>query len=255
ETRHAAQMQAALDRIGFSLQAVARGYISVPRVLISSLPPDIEQLDAMDGRKTLFLRLMLPVVLYVNEQIGIERQALLDVRKKLASGQTLSADEVQQILTLADRYDQPDADLDALLVKVDLVPPSLALAQAIEESGWGTSRIARSSNALFGQFSQDAQGGWDYRNFATLTDAVTSYAHNLNTHRAYRELRQMRASMRRRQGEIEAWDLAATLKGYSERGSEYVETVRSIMRDNRLEDFDAARLNHLRAATIVAQAD
>ncbi len=176
-------------------------------------------------------------------------------RAKMAGGTPLSADEVQWVLALADAYDQPDAEIDALLKKVDVVPPSMALAQAIEESGWGTSRIARQNNAVFGQFGQVASGDWDYRNFASLTEAVASYARNLNTHRAYREFRQARARMRAHDGELDAWELASSLHRYSERGDDYVQSLRSIMRDNRLEAFDTARLNRRRVATIVASLD
>lgn len=158
ETRNALLLQAALDRIGFDLDAVAQGYISVPRILLASLPPDLDRLDGLDARKALFVRALLPVILYVNDQIGADRQMLLGIHNKLARGDTLAAEEVQWVLSLADTYDQADADVDALLKKVDVIPPSLALAQAVEESGWGTSRIAREQNALFGQFGQGAAG-------------------------------------------------------------------------------------------------
>ena len=209
----------------------------------------------MDARKTLFLRLLLPMVLQVNEQIGADRQRLLHLSAKMAAGTPLAAAEVGWLLALADAYDQPDADPNALLRKVDVIPPSMALAQAIEESGWGTSRIARQSNALFGQFGQLGAGDWDYRKFASLGDAVSAYARNLNTHRAYREFREMRARMRRNTGEIDAWALVSTLHRYSERGDGYVQALRSIMRDNGLEAFDTARLNGNRVATILASND
>jgi len=252
ETKDAQLMLAALDRIGFDLEAVSKGYISVPRLLVSSLPPDLDRLDAMDARKTLFLRLMLPAVLSVNEQIGADRQRLLKIKGDLVAGVQMSADDVQWVLGLADSYDQPDADVDALLRKVDVVPPSLALAQAIEESGWGTSRIARLQNALFGQFGEEASGDWDYKSFGSLYEAVESYMRNLNTHRAYREFRQARAKMRSQQGEIDGWELAHTLHRYSERGDDYVRGLHSIMRDNNLEAFDFARLNTRRIAAVVA---
>lgn len=252
ETRSAQSLQAAFDRIGFNLDAVSQGYSSVPRVLLASLPPDLDRLDSMDARKALFLRALLPVILHVNDQIGSDRQRLLAVRGKMARGETLLAEEVEWVLTLADSYDQPDADVDALLKKVDVIPPALALAQAIEESGWGTSRIAREQNALYGQFGQDASGDWDYRNFTSLTEAVTSYAHNLNTHRAYREFRQARARMRSQKGEIDSVELASMLHRYSERGGDYVGTLLSIIRVNGLEAFDAARLNLNVVATILA---
>ncbi|MTJ84417.1 MAG: hypothetical protein F8N37_25810 [Telmatospirillum sp.] len=252
ETRDAQKLSAAFDRIGFDLDAVSQGYISVPRVLLASLPPNLDRLDAMDGRRVLFLRTLLPVVLHVNAEIGADRDRLLQIRARMARGERLSSEEVQWILALADAYDEPGADVDMLLRKVDVIPPSLALAQAIEESGWGTSRIAREQNAIFGQFGQDASGDWDYRNFSSLTEAVAAYAHNLNTHRAYREFRQARARMRTQKGEIDAVDLAATLHRYSERGDDYVSSLRSIIRANALEAFDAARLNLRSVATIVA---
>jgi Bax protein len=252
ETRDAVKLQAAFDRIGFDLDAVAQGYISVPRVLLASLPPDLDRLDAMDARRVLFLRALLPVVLHVNDQIGADRQRLLTIRASMSRGETLSAEDVQWILSLADAYDQPDDDIDALLKKVDVIPPSLALAQAIEESGWGTSRIAREQNAIFGQFGQGVAGDWDYRNFASLSEAVASYARNLNTHRAYREFRQARARMRAARGDIDSVDLAGALHHYSERGDDYVSTLRSIIRANALESFDAARLNLRSVATILA---
>jgi Bax protein len=252
ETRNALKLQAAFDRIGFDLDAVSQGYISVPRILLASLPPDLDRLDAVDSRRVLFLRTLLPVILHVNDQIGADRQKLLVIRARMNRGETLSAEDVQWTLSVADAYDQPDDDVDALLKKVDVIPPSLALAQAIEESGWGTSRIAREQNAIFGQFGQGADGDWDYRNFASLSEAVASYARNLNTHRAYREFRQARARMRASKGEIDAVDLAGTLHRYSERGDDYVTTLRAIIRANALEAFDAARLNLRSVATILA---
>lgn len=252
ETRNASRLMAAFDRIGYDLNAVAAGYISVPRVLLASLPPDIDDIDGLDARKALFLRTMLPVVLNVNDKIGADRARLLKVRETVNSGAALSPEDVQWVMSLADAYDQADADLDALVKKVDVIPPSLALAQAIQESGWGTSRIAREQNALFGQFGEDESGQYSYRNFSSLNEAVESYARNLNTHRAYREFRQARARMRLKAGGIDGFQLAATLHRYSERGGEYVDSLRSIMNANGLDAFDGARLNVRTVATIVA---
>lgn len=255
ETRNAGQLQAAFDRIGFDLDSVAAGYISVPRLLLASLPADLDSIDAPDARKGLFLRTLLPVVLEVNARIGRDRSRLIDIRRQVNAGQSLSAEDVQWVMSLADAYDEPDANLDNLVRKVDVIPPSITLAQAIEESGWGTSRLARSQNALFGQFGQDETGQWDYKDFTTLTEAVDSYAHNLNTHRAYKEFRQARAQMRKSRGELDSSTLAGTLHRYSERGDDYVQAIRSIMRANGLEAFDGARLNTRSVATIVASND
>lgn len=254
ETKDALLLQAAFDRIGFDLDAVAAGYISVPRVVLTALPANLERIGAIDERKAVFLRTLLPVVLEVNMRLSEDRARLLALKDKLGRNIRLSGDDVGWVMALADRYDETGSDIDALVRKVDAVPVSLALAQAIEESGWGMSRIARGQNALFGQFGQeDDDQEPRYRRFATLTETVEAYAHNLNTHRAYREFRALRARMRGKTGEIDAQELAGTLHRYSERRGEYVQSLRSIMRDNTLLAFDGARLAARRASSAVIE--
>lgn len=252
ETRHARSLKKALDRIGFDLDAVAAGYISVPCVLLASLPPDLDSLSDTQ-RRSLFLRVLLPVVLAVNDHIGNDRIRLMGIRTKIANGDIIGAEDVRWIVEIADTYDHPNDDLNGLLRKIDVIPPSLALAQAIEETGWGTSRIARRQNALFGQFGQAADGGWDYRDFNTLTEAVESYMHNLNTHWAYRDFRYARSKMRKTGEDLDAQKLAETLHHYSETGNDYVQALQSIIVTNELQVFDAARLNGRTTTTIIAQ--
>jgi Bax protein len=154
----------------------------------------------------------------------------------------------------AERYGSKSADPADLLTHVDIVPPSLAIAQAAEESGWGTSRFAREGNALFGQRAYKAHRkgivpverpegtSFRVRAFDHLIDGVKSYMHNLNSHPAYRDFREARAKMRAEEGNIDGYDLAGALLRYSERGVAYVKTIRVIMRSNTLRAFDGARL-------------
>ena len=239
EAKSVQALNAAFDRIGFDLGLVAAGDRAVPRIILDTLPKDIHEVQTSNERKALFLRAFLPIVLAVNDRILEERSKLGILRDKVMEGASLTGDDVLWLLQLSEAYDQPDADLDALVKKVDIVPNSLALAQAIVESGWGTSRIAREMNALYGQFGD----GWGYRSFSDLFGAVEAYARNLNTHRAYREFRNNRAAMRATEDGMDASKLAGTLHRYSERGQAYVRAIRSIMRDNRLSNYDEARLN------------
>ncbi|GHU05867.1 hypothetical protein FACS1894205_6480 [Alphaproteobacteria bacterium] len=239
EIKSAQALNAAFDRIGFDLGLVAVGDRAVPRIILDALPKDIHEVQTSNERKALFLRALLPIVLDVNDRILEERTKLGVLRTKVIEGASLTGDDVLWLLQLSEAYDQPDADLDALVKKVDIVPNSLALAQAIEESGWGTSRIAREMNALYGQVSD----GWGYRSFSDLFGAVEAYARNLNTHRAYREFRSNRAAMRATEDGMDASELAGTLHRYSERGQAYVRAIRRIMRDNQLSNYDEARLN------------
>jgi uncharacterized FlgJ-related protein len=136
---------------------------------------------------------------------------------------------------------------------VDTIPPSLSLAQAAEESSWGTSRFAIQGNALFGQWDFSGKGmkpknqrkelgNYGIARFDTPQQSIEAYILNLNTHRAYKKLRDKRASMRENNIKPTGWELAKTLDKYSERGIHYIESLHSIMRYNKLIPADDAYL-------------
>jgi Bax protein len=144
---------------------------------------------------------------------------------------------------------------------VDVVPPSLALAQAAEESGWGTSRFASVGNSLFGQrvwkrgagmtpAERDTRARFEVRKFAKLESSVAAYIHNLNSHAAYRGFRDERAAMRDARRPRHGEALVVHLERYSERGTDYVESLRTIIRDNNFGRFDSARLRADTATTV-----
>jgi uncharacterized FlgJ-related protein len=143
--------------------------------------------------------------------------------------------------------------LEELLNRVDIMPPSLAMAQTAEESGWGTSRFADQGNAMFGQWAwgdkaikpeQQRAGKGDYgiAAFDSPQDSVIGYMMNINTHRAYAPLREKRAQMRAKGQTPTGLALAPTLLNYSERGQHYVDTLNSIMSYNKLAAIDDAYL-------------
>ena len=91
---------------------------------------------------------------------------------------------------------------------MDIVPVSLAIAQARKETGWGTSRFAIEGNALFGQWTWSGEGikpaGVDPEDsnhkvmkFKVLKASVRAYQRNLNTHGSYRQFRICKSNMRR----------------------------------------------------------
>jgi Bax protein len=132
------------------------------------------------------------------------------------------------------------------------VPPSMAIAQGGVESGWGTSFAARTGNALFGQIQvvgrHSVDVPWKPGNgmpqpFSSVGEATEAYITNLNTHPAYAGFRTARAAARERGEELAGYRLVGTLLRYSERGLEYVQFVRQIMRENDLHDFDRAKLS------------
>ena len=136
------------------------------------------------------------------------------------------------------------------------------MAQAAEESGWGTSRFAAEGNALFGQWAWSGQrirpaqqrgqlGDYGIAAFEAPLQSVVAYVRNLNTHAAYAQLRARRAELLESGSSVSGWVLAETLTRYSERGQEYVDTLHTIMRVNRLEATDEAYLNGGRSIFLV----
>jgi Bax protein len=247
--------------IGYRLEDVRAGSETVPRVFVKAIPRDIRQMNSVDRRKAVFIKTMLPLILRVNEELRHVRSRIRDLADRLNEGGVLTEAERNWLDTQFALHAVSSGKIDVLLRRVDVIPPSLALAQAAEESGWGTSRFALDGHALFGQRAHPEgrgivpaahaeDGGIKVKAFDALMDGVRSYARNLNTHNAYRDFRKLRASMRgKARGPLgfNSMRLAETLERYSERGAAYVETIQSIIRVNNLRQFDGARLSDNRA--------
>jgi len=245
--------------LDYDLDSVIDGSADVPRLFLASLPGDLGQIRETDVRKTTFLKTVLPLVLQVNEQIRADRRRLWSVRYRVRNGQPIDAIDRLWLVVTSEHYGVENGDLDTLAMRVDIVPPSLALAQAAEESGWGTSRFVREGNAMFGQWTYAEQQAMTprqrdegkrhkVRKFNNLLESVQAYARNLNTHRAYAAFRDARASMRRGGRPIDGTALAGYLNRYSERGDAYVGTIRTIIRVNDLGRLDDARLKAHRSS-------
>ena len=225
----------------------------VRRVLPASLPSGFSEISVPAKRKVQFISLVLPLILHVNETIAALREQLVDMRDREAAGSPLSDGERSWLGSVAERYGVEPVDYGELLKSVDIIPPSLAIAQSAEESGWGTSRFARAGNALFGQRTykpgahdmvpeKRADGAtFRVRSYNSLLNSVFSYAHNLNSHEAYGAFRDARARLRHAGRRIDGKALVGTLSRYSERGEAYIETIRRIMRIDDLGLFDRVR--------------
>lgn len=230
---------------------------SVPRIAVAQLPRDWTAIRSSDRRKTLFLRILLPLVLAENERIRAERRLVLEA---IAQG-TISIPGSAHRLRVEElaRYYRVRADLHTpagqhtLLERLDVVPVAVALAQAAAESGWGSSRIARAANNIFGHMTEDPSKGialapvdgtvQHARRFDSLRDAVRAYVDNINTGKVYRPLRRLRAIHRHQNPHLDAVALAGELNGYSSRGADYVADVRILMRQNRLDHLRRVELS------------
>ena len=244
------EMAGAFRDVSYTLTDVRLGD-PVPPIKVERVPDDLVNRDGGE-RKSLFISALLPVILEVNQRVLAEREQLVYLRDKIANDVGLSPIERIWLEQLADRYDTPVEKLDELVKRVDIVPPSMAIAQSGVESGWGTSFAARNGNALFGQIQSAGQhavsvswkpGAGMPQPFANVGEAAEAYVANLNTHPAYAAFRHERAAMRERGETPDGYKLIGQLLRYSERGLGYVQFVRQVMREDQLMDFDNAKLS------------
>lgn len=139
--------------------------------------------------------------------------------------------------------------LTLLRKRLDVIPPSLIMAQAANESAWGTSRFATEGNNLFGQWcftkgcglvptARGEDATHEVASFSSPYRSVRAYIQNLNRHPTYQQLRELRHSDRNDNEALSGLELAGGLLGYSERGEDYVKEIRSMIRYNNLEFYD-----------------
>ena len=257
---------AGFESFGYDLDQVRSAARPVPRLYLEALPHDLAGVSPVNKKKRLFVQAVLPIILRVNEEITTARWRVERLEDKLLQEGALTAADREWLVDAAEHYGAASFDVPGLLKRMDTVPPSLALAQAAEETGWGTSRFVREGNALFGQYTykgamgmvperRDTDRRHRVRSHDNLLDAVRAYVHNLNTHWAYEDFRDRRALLRKAGWPIDGYDLAGELGQYSERRAAYVESIRAIMRQNRLEDFDGARLNNRQWTALIGLPD
>ena len=216
--------------------------------------PDFTKIVNVHDKKRQFLDYMQSFLDAENQEIIILRSRLLEIRENIERG-TPSIKETAEVANLSETYriDHKDmtiaAMIDELLLRVDLIPVSMALAQAANESAWGTSRFTIEGNNVFGQWCYEEGCGivpsrrisgatHEVRYFDTVEKSVKSYFLNINTHVSYAYLRDLRFKMRERGLKLDPMSLSIGLGRYSQRGAGYVEEIQRIIIQNNLRERD-----------------
>ena len=220
----------------------------VKPIYFTQFPRDLDELQSTKLKKETFIKIVLPLIVAENERILADRQKLLTLSNKKFTTDLEKQWLRQKLL----EYKVKKGDLNVLKVRMDIIPTSIALAQAAKESGWGTSRFALEGNAIFGQWTWSGQGiapldresnkNHKILKFPILRASVKAYQNNLNTHKSYSKFRQKRLSMRGKNKKIKGLELTETLNNYAQTGSEYTKILNQIIKQNRLMDFELVRL-------------
>ena len=231
----------------YSLSEVRRTK-KVKPIRLSLLPNEMKSIESSVKRKSLFIKIILPLVLEENNRIIIDRKKLFSILNKNKN----SKDEIKWLNQKFKQYGVVNKDLATLKVRMDIIPVSLAIAQAAKETGWGTSRFAIEGNALFGQWTWSGEGikpagadtdaTYKVMKFNVLKASVRAYQRNLNTHSSYKKFRFVRAQLRDDNKKLDSLKLAECLDNYAQTGTEYTKVLKQIIQQNQLKDFDEVKL-------------
>ena len=212
-------------------------------------------LDFLSQSKREFVKTLLPLISYENQNIILERSKLENIRNFLVDNHTLSKSDLKFLNNISKKYRIKTADkhkydlVNDLLDRVDVIPNSIVLAQAANESGWGTSRFAREYNALFGEYTYNYSNGVVpllrdegekhlVKAFDSVDKSVQSYFNNLNAHYAYKDFREVRKIMREKNNFSNIKLLVKELDSYAT-DINYIKTINLIIDANKLDQFDS----------------
>ena len=231
----------------YKLSIVRKNHIVKP-FEVGMLPGEIKSIESSKKRKDLFIKIVLPLILSENNRIRIDRGMLFKVLNKNSNTKA----ERDWLNKKFKQYGVVNKDLSTLKIRMDEIPVSLAIAQAAKETGWGTSRFAIEGNALFGQWTYSGQGikpaaaskeeKHKVATFSVLKASVRAYQRNLNTHASYKDFRKARAIQRDNDETLDSYELSNYLTDYAQNGDEYIKTLKKIIDQNKLKDFDKAKI-------------
>ena len=214
-----------------------------------------QQPKAITGKKQAFIDALLPHIKKENSRLRQLRVRIREVNRALDDGYAISKKAERWLQQLKKQYRvQGDpltskAAREELLKKIDIIPPSLTLAQAANESAWGRSRFASEANNLFGIWTYDESQGLKPRNreaekshlvrkFKTQGESVKFYMHMLNSHPAYKKLRTIRHAARLNRQIPDGLAMANGLEKYSAKGKDYIQLIQELIRQNQWARLD-----------------
>jgi len=211
--------------------------------------PDFASILDINSKKKKFFDFMKPAVVKQNKELLATRKKLNTWLEQISLELPLSEQEHQELSRLVKTYRVNKeastlAQLNDLLLRVDVIPMSLVLVQAANESAWGTSRFSRIGLNFFGIWCYKEGCGMvpggrnvgakhEVAAFQSLDEAVARYFDNINSHNAYRVFRTIRFELRSQEQELNPEILATGLLAYSERGADYVIDITKMLRHNQ----------------------
>ena len=235
------------EDLDYDLDTVRDSKLVKP-IYFTRLPKDLVSLRSTKKKKETFLKILLPLIVAENQKIENDRKYLFKILK-----QNDKPENKKWINKRYRDYKVSNRNVNELIEKMDVIPISIALAQAAKESGWGTSRFALEGNAIFGQWTWKGDGieplekssdqNHKILKFPLLRASVKAYITNLNTHNGYKDFRKKRSELREQNKPLAGQDLIDELDNYAQTGKEYTKVLRQIIDQNDLDEFETVEID------------
>ena len=220
----------------------------VKPIYFTRLPKDLINIKNVREKKETFLQILLPLIVAENGKIKKDRKYLFKILKN-----NETPESKKWLNKKYKSYKVSSKNINELIEKIDIIPTSIALAQAAKESGWGTSRFALEGNAIYGQWTWSGDGieplektkdqNHKILKFPLLRASVKAYIINLNTHRGYKSFRLKRAELRKQNKKLSGIDLIHELENYAQTGKEYTKILEQIIKQNDLDELEAVTID------------
>ena len=245
------------DKVKGTVAVIARPAPAIKmKTFDSAQPQKSAPRKVVPNSKLVFLEKIAPLVHRVNEDVTLERKYLVEIIDRMDRGYELDSEQSVWLKSRMKKYRvKSEVNItnlrESLLPKIDVIPVELALAQAANESAWGKSRFAREAQNLFGVWTYDESKGIVpkkrakgakhlVRKYESMEASIRHYITLLNSHPAYKALRDIRLELRKNGKQLDGVAMAAGLIKYSAKGEKYVAIIRSMINSNNLTDFRTA---------------
>lgn len=205
-----------------------------PAIFVKTLPLDFQEIPLQKYRNELFIRILTPLALKINEEITNERNALLRIEKSYLKNKKLTPDELEKLENFATKYDyftrktgktRIGLQIQNLKKRINIIPPSIFVAAAAMESNWGFSRPAKLANSLYKEkvwFTNEGleplenkEDGYRFKIFDSLIECMRSFALTFNSNINYEHTWGAREGMVERIGHILGENIAYSLSNSS----------------------------------------